>query len=146
MREAQTLKHLFVVAAALYDEKADAWLMAEHQKREDLRGLWEFPGGKVEKGESPEQALIREMEEELGITVQQAHLEPLTFLSHAYPEYDFHLMMPLYKINQWQGEIQSKLGQKFCWVQTSDLENKRESFLPANKPLIDWIVKHKATL
>lgn len=136
------LKHLFVVAAALYDAEKDAWLMAEHQKRDDLRGLWEFPGGKVEPDETPEQALVREMDEELGIQVQETDLEPMTFVSHAYPEYDFHLMMPLYKIEKWSGEIESKLGQKLIWIPATEFESYAEKTLPANRSLIEWIHKH----
>ncbi|MEG9502576.1 MAG: (deoxy)nucleoside triphosphate pyrophosphohydrolase, partial [Methylorubrum extorquens] len=99
------LKLLLVVAAALVDADGRV-LMAQRPEGKALAGLWEFPGGKVEPGERPEETLIRELAEELGITVKEPCLAPLTFASHAYP--DFHLLMPLYICRRWEGLPQSR--------------------------------------
>ena len=87
-------------------------------QRQSLEGLWEFPGGKVDTGEAPEDALIRELMEELGITVKADCLAPLTFASHAYP--DFHLLMPLYVCRRWEGFVQPLDGQALKWVRPKD--------------------------
>ena len=84
-----------------------------------MAGLWEFPGGKVEDGEQPEQTLIRELEEELGIVVKEACLAPLTFASHSYP--DFHLLMPLYVCRRWEGSVVAQEGQQLAWVRPNRL-------------------------
>src|SRR5215212_97574 len=89
-------------------------LLAQRPEGKPMAGLWEFPGGKVETGETPEQTLIRELEEELGIVVKEACLAPLTFASHAYP--DFHLLMPLYVCRRWDGIVTPKEGQKLSWA------------------------------
>src|SRR5688572_33077115 len=84
-----------------------------------MAGLWEFPGGKVEAGERPEETLIRELREELGIVVQEPCLAPLTFASHRYP--DFHLLMPLYVCRRWDGFVRGREGQALKWVRARDL-------------------------
>ena len=99
------MKLLLVVAVALFDED-NRVLIAQRPEGKALAGLWEFPGGKVDAGERPEQALIRELHEELGIIVKEECLAPLTFASHAYP--DFHLLMPLYVCRRWQGFVRSR--------------------------------------
>ena len=97
-----------------------------------MAGLWEFPGGKVEKGETPEETLIRELEEELGVKTWQSCLAPLTFASHAYP--DFHLLMPLFVCRKWEGSPLSKEDQQLKWVR---VENLRDYPMPpADEPLI----------
>ena len=97
-----------------------------------MAGLWEFPGGKVEAGERPEETLIRELKEELGIAVQEACLAPLTFASHSYP--DFHLLMPLYVCRRWTGIPESREGQALKWVRAKALRDY--PMPPADEPLI----------
>ena len=99
------MKTLLVVAAALVDAEGRV-LIAQRPEGKSLAGLWEFPGGKVEPGETPEAALIRELDEELGIAVKQACLAPFVFASHTYD--DFHLLMPLFLIRRWEGEPQRR--------------------------------------
>src|SRR4029450_6334785 len=97
-----------------------------------MAGLWEFPGGKVDSGERPEQTLIRELKEELGITVNEAGLAPLTFASHTYP--GFHLLMPLYVCRRWDGMVTAKEGQKLAWVRPNRLCDY--DMPPADVPLV----------
>ena len=97
-----------------------------------MAGLWEFPGGKVEAGERPEESLIRELKEELGIVVNEECLAPLTFASHRYPV--FQLLMPLYVCRRWEGIVAAREGQKLKWVRPNDLRNY--SMPPADEPLI----------
>ena len=101
------MKLLVVAACALVDADGRV-LIAERPAGRTMAGLWEFPGGKVEQGERPEETLIRELEEELGITVKEACLAPLTFASHSYPE--FHLLMPLYVCRRWEGTVTAQEG------------------------------------
>jgi 8-oxo-dGTP diphosphatase len=101
-----------------------------------MAGLWEFPGGKVEPGERPERALIRELREELGIDVAEACLAPLTFASHGYP--DFHLLMPLYACRRWKGEIRPAEGQETAWVKPNRLRDY--PMPPADVPLIAHLI------
>jgi len=96
-----------------------------------LAGLWEFPGGKVDPGEDPETALIRELMEELGIEIARADLVPLTFASHAYPE--FHLLMPLYLCKRWEGDIAAQENQELLWVKPDEL--RLYDMPPADEPL-----------
>ena len=115
-------KLVLVVACALIDPDGRV-LIAERPAGRPLAGMWEFPGGKVETGERPEQTLIRELKEELGITVNEACLAPLTFASHAYP--DFHLLMPLYVCRRWEGIATAKEGQRLRWVMPNRLRSAR---------------------
>src|SRR5262244_1900519 len=110
---AVSIKLVLVAACALIDADGRV-LIAERPAGRTMAGLWEFPGGKVEQGERPEQTLIRELEEELGIAVNEACLAPLTFASHTYP--DFHLLMPLYVCRRWNGPVTAKEGQRLAWV------------------------------
>ncbi len=125
------MRLLLVVAAALVDED-DRVLVAQRPAGKSLAGLWEFPGGKVDAGERPEEALIRELNEELGISVDEACLAPLTFASHAYD--DMHLLMPLYICRRWEGIVQSREGQALRWMQPRDLRSL--PMPPADSPLI----------
>lgn len=104
-----------------------------------MAGLWEFPGGKVEEGETPEAGLIRELHEELGIDTRASCLAPLAFASHSYPE--FHLLMPLFACRRWKGTVVPQEGQKLAWVRPNDMRSY--SMPPADKPLIpilrDWL-------
>jgi 8-oxo-dGTP diphosphatase len=122
---------VLVVAAALIDVDGRV-LIAQRPKGKRLEGLWEFPGGKVDAGENPEDALIRELKEELGIEVKAACLAPLTFASHAYE--DFHLLMPLYVCRRWEGFVQALDGQKLKWARPKDL--RAYPMPPADAPLI----------
>lgn len=108
-----TLPLLFVSAIALTDN-AGRVLLARRPEGKDMAGLWEFPGGKVANGETPEQALVREMKEELDLVVRPEDLQPLTFASHAYER--FHLFMPLFACRAWQGEPRPMEGQSLAWV------------------------------
>jgi 8-oxo-dGTP diphosphatase len=130
------MKILLVVAAALVDVDGRV-LITQRPQGKQLGGLWEFPGGKMDAGERPEQSLIRELREELGITVDELCLAPLTFASHAYP--DFHLLMPLYLCRRWQGIARSIEGQTLRWVRPPDL---RHYEMPAaDVPLIPALVE-----
>jgi 8-oxo-dGTP diphosphatase len=105
---AQAVKLVLVAACALIDADGRI-LLAQRPPGRSMAGLWEFPGGKVEAGERPEETLIRELAEELGIVVKEACLAPLTFASHSYP--DFHLLMPLYVCRRWEGTVVPQEGQ-----------------------------------
>jgi 8-oxo-dGTP diphosphatase len=121
---------LLVAACALIDADGRV-LLAKRPRGRPLEGLWEFPGGKVEAGETPEAALVRELDEELGITVAQKCLAPLTFASHSYEA--FHLLMPLYACRKWEGEMTAKQGQELVWVRAKRLADY--AMPPADEPL-----------
>lgn len=129
------MKLLLVTAVALIDSDHRI-LIAQRPEGKSLAGLWEFPGGKVEPGERPETALIRELSEELGIKVEEPCLAPLTFASHAYP--DFHLLMPLYVCRRWEGFVTAREGQTLKWVRPADLRSY--PMPPADAPLIPALV------
>ena len=114
------MKTVLVSAVALIDIDGRV-LLAQRPEGKSMAGLWEFPGGKVEQGETPEVALIRELEEELGINTWQSCLAPLSFASHSYP--DFHLLMPLFACRKWEGTPASREGQALKWVRANDLKN-----------------------
>ena len=132
------MKTVLVSAVALIDPDGRI-LIAQRPKGKSMEGLWEFPGGKVEPGESPEAALIRELQEELGIDTWESCLAPLTFASHRYD--DFHLLMPLFACRKWQGTPRSVEGQTLKWVYAQDL--RTYPMPPADIPLIpilrDWL-------
>ena len=125
------MKTVLVVACALIDTD-NRVLIAQRPEGKTLAGLWEFPGGKVDAGERPEAALIRELKEELGITVEEPCLAPLTFASHAYD--DFHLLMPLYVCRKWEGVVVAREGQQLAWVRANKLRDY--PMPPADIPLI----------
>lgn len=127
---------LLVVAAALFDAKGRV-LLAQRPAGKSLAGLWEFPGGKLEPGETPEAALARELEEELSIRVNENQIQPMTFASFGYP--DFHLLMPLYGCETWTGDIRPREGQAVAWVETSRLRDYPAP--PADLPLFDWLAR-----
>jgi 8-oxo-dGTP diphosphatase len=129
---------LLVCAVALIDPEGRV-LLAQRPEGKSLAGLWEFPGGKVDPGETPEVALIRELKEELGIDTWKSCLAPLTFASHSYE--DFHLLMPLFACRRWEGIASGREGQQLAWVHPNKL---RDYPMPAaDIPLIpilrDWL-------
>ena len=126
-----TMPLLLVAAAALTDPDRRV-LIAQRPPGKSMAGLWEFPGGKVEAGETPEQTLVRELREELGIEVCLECLAPFVFASHAYEK--FHLLMPLFLCAKWEGEIEPREGQTFKWVRASRLGDY--PMPPADLPLI----------
>jgi 8-oxo-dGTP diphosphatase len=129
------MKRVLVAAVALIDSDGRV-LIAKRPQGKTLAGLWEFPGGKVEAHERPEEALIRELKEELGINVEESCIAPLTFASHAYD--DFHLLMPLYVCRRWKGLAQALEGQELKWVFAKDLRNY--PMPPADIPLIPHLI------
>jgi len=132
------MKTILVSAVALIDVDGRI-LLTQRPEGKSMAGLWEFPGGKVEPDETPEIALIRELEEELGINTWASCLAPLTFASHSYD--DFHLLMPLFACRKWDGIPQGREGQALKWVHAEDL--KSYPMPPADIPLIpvlrDWL-------
>ena len=129
------IKLILVIACALVDVDKRV-LIAQRPEGKALAGLWEFPGGKVEPGERPEATLIRELHEEIGITVKEACLAPLTFASYAYD--DFHLLMPLYICRRWEGDAIAREGQKLAWVRANRLRDY--PMPPADLPLIPHLI------
>jgi 8-oxo-dGTP diphosphatase len=126
---------VLVVACALVDADGRV-LIAQRPAGRSMAGLWEFPGGKLEQGERPEDSLIRELNEELAIIVREACLAPLTFASHTYP--DFHLLMPLYVCRRWEGTVIGREGQTLAWVKPNRL--KDYPMPPADLPLISHLM------
>ncbi len=137
---------VLVVAAVLIDADGRV-LLAQRPKGKSMAGFWEFPGGKLQAGETPESALIRELNEELGIHTWDSCLAPISFASHAYTgenggkDGGFHLLMPVFACRKWQGIVQGREGQNLAWVWPKDL--KTYQMLPADAPLIavlrDWL-------
>lgn len=132
------MKVVLVSAVALIDTDGRV-LLAQRPEGKSMAGLWEFPGGKVEAGETPEHALVRELHEELGIDTWESCLAPLTFASHSYD--DFHLLMPLFACRKWQGIPTPKEGQTLEWARPNAL--KKYPMPAADIPLIpilrDWL-------
>jgi len=132
------VKIVLVSAVALIDVDGRV-LLAQRPEGKSMAGLWEFPGGKVESGETPEAALIRELREELGIDTSASCLAPLAFASHSYD--DFHLLMPLFACRRWKGSVIPLEGQRLTWARVGDLKNY--PMPPADEPLIpilrDWL-------
>ncbi|MGD9968316.1 MAG: (deoxy)nucleoside triphosphate pyrophosphohydrolase [Hyphomonadaceae bacterium] len=132
---------LLVAAAALLDSSGRV-LITQRPRHKSLGGLWEFPGGKVELGEAPECALVRELKEELDLTVEPDALNPFAFASHAYP--DFHLLMPLYLATTWRGELKldPNAAQAAKWVRPQEL--RAHPMPPADVVLVNRLVERSA--
>ena len=128
-------KPIVLVAAAALVDADNRVLIARRPEGKSMAGLWEFPGGKVDDGETPEAALIRELREELGIEVCDTCVAPFTFASHSYEA--FHLLMPLYLCRTWEGEIEPREGQEIAWVRAMRLADY--PMPPADLPLIPWL-------
>lgn len=129
------LVNMITVSAVVMVDIDGRILIAQRPKGKSMEGLWEFPGGKVEEGETPERALIRELKEELGIDTTESCLAAFTFASHSYD--DFHLLMPVYLCRKWDGFIQANEGQALKWVKINELKNY--PMPPADEPLIAMI-------
>jgi 8-oxo-dGTP diphosphatase len=125
---------ILVAAAALIDIDGRV-LICQRPEGKQLAGLWEFPGGKVEAGETPEACLIRELDEELGIQVAKACLAPFVFASHEYET--FHLLMPLYLLRKWEGQLQNREHKAMAWVKPNKLGDY--PMPPADEPLVAWL-------
>ena len=130
-----SVKIVLVAACALIDPDGRV-LLAQRPEGKSMAGLWEFPGGKVEAGERPEDTLIRELREELGIVVREECLAPLTFASHSYP--DFHLLMPLYVCRRWERTVIAQEGQALTWVRPNRLRDYEMP--PADEPLVSHLL------
>ena len=132
------MKLVLVAAVALIDRDGRV-LLTKRPEGKPLAGLWEFPGGKVEPGETPEAALIRELHEELAIETWQSCLAPLTFASHAYD--DFHLLMPLFACRKWQGQVTPREEQELSWTRLLDMKHypMPPADLPLRAILRDWL-------
>lgn len=128
-------KSLLLVAACALIDVDGRVLICRRPQGKSLAGLWEFPGGKVEPGETPEECLIRELQEELGIKVAQACLAPFVFASHAYA--DFNLLMPLYLCRRWEGQVQALEHDALAWVEPVRLGDYEMP--PADAPLVAWL-------
>jgi 8-oxo-dGTP diphosphatase len=131
-----TVNLVLVAACALIDPDRRV-LIAQRPIGKPMAGLWEFPGGKIEPDERPEDTLIRELKEELGIVVNAACLAPFTFASHAYP--DFHLLMPLYVCRRWEGIATALEGQRIAWIRPNRLRDY--PMPPADEPLIAHLMQ-----
>ena len=130
----EAIPTVLVVAVALIDVDGRV-LIAKRPEGKTLAGLWEFPGGKVERGERPEAALIRELREELGIEVSESCLAPFVFASHAYDS--FHLLMPLYLCRRWDGVVAAREHDALAWVRPNQLSDY--PMPPADAPLVAWL-------
>ena len=130
------MREILLVAACTLLDPDGRVLIAQRPAGKTMAGLWEFPGGKVEAGERPEDTLIRELEEELGILVNEQCLAPLTFASHSYPE--FHVLMPLYVCRRWIGTVTPREGQQLAWVRPRELRD--HPMPPADQPLISHLM------
>ena len=128
-------KPLVLVAAAAMIDVDGRVLIAKRPQGKQMAGLWEFPGGKVESGETPEACLIRELDEELGVKVTEACLAPFVFTSHAYES--FHLLMPLYLCRRWEGVIQAREHEAVAWVRPNKMADY--PMPPADAPLVAWL-------
>ena len=138
MTEQSRAKPLVLVAAAALVRSDGRLLLAQRPKGKAMAGLWEFPGGKVEAGESPQGALARELKEELGVAVAEADMQAFSFASHAYEK--FHLLMPVFLIRRWEGEAEAREGQQLAWVSAAEIRSypAPEADVPLFEQFIDW--------
>jgi len=131
---------LKLVVACILKNSQGRVLLTQRPPGKFMEGFWEFPGGKLESGETPEKALVREIKEELGITLCEKDLIPYSFISYPYKE--FHALVPVYSTTTWEGEVQSLELQQFCWVSLSEIS--QFSMLPANQPLVTRLMHDKS--
>jgi 8-oxo-dGTP diphosphatase len=132
------MRTLMIVAAAALVRSDGLLLLAQRPEGKTMAGLWEFPGGKIEAGESPQGALARELQEELGVRVAESDMTPFSFASHTYER--FHLLMPVFMIREWEGEIEAKEGQQLAWVSASEIRSypAPAADVPLFEQFIDW--------
>ena len=132
------MRTLMIVAAAALVRSDGLLLLAQRPEGKTMAGLWEFPGGKIEAGESPQGALARELQAELGVRVAESDMTPFSFASHAYER--FHLLMPVFMIREWEGEIEAKEGQQLAWVSASEIRSypAPAADVPLFEQFIDW--------
>jgi len=132
------MRTLMIVSAAALVRGDGRLLLAQRPEGKTMAGLWEFPGGKVEAGESPQGALARELKEELGLVVKEADMTPFSFASHAYER--FHLLMPVFLIRSWEGEVTAQEGQQLAWVSAGEIRSypAPAADLPLFEQFIDW--------
>ncbi|OYX48201.1 MAG: NTP pyrophosphohydrolase [Alphaproteobacteria bacterium 32-64-14] len=132
------MRTLMIVAAAALVRSDGRLLLAQRPKGKTMAGLWEFPGGKIEAGESPQGALARELQEELGVRVAESDMTAFSFASHAYER--FHLLMPVFMIRSWEGEIEAKEGQQLAWVSATEVRSypAPAADVPLFEQFIDW--------
>lgn len=137
-------KRIIYVSAGVLMRPDRRLLLASRPEGKSMAGLWELPGGKIEPGETPEEALVRELGEELAVTVDPADLRPICFASHAYPK--FHLVMPVFLSRNWEGEPQPQEGQEFAWVLPEELSGypAPEADIPLFKSILDKFGPDKA--
>jgi 8-oxo-dGTP diphosphatase len=132
------MRTLMIVSAAALVRGDGRLLLAQRPEGKTMAGLWEFPGGKVEAGESPQGALARELKEELGIAVKEADMTPFSFASHAYER--FHLLMPVFLIRSWEGDVTAQEGQQLAWVSAGEIRGypAPAADVPLFEQFIDW--------
>lgn len=138
MTQESRARPLVIVAAAAFVRSDGRLLLAQRPMGKSMAGLWEFPGGKVEAGETPQGALVRELKEELGVSVAEADLEAFSFASHTYET--FHLLMPVFMIRRWEGEIEALEGQQLAWVSATEIGDypAPAADVPLFGQFIDW--------
>ncbi len=138
MTQDSRARPLVIVAAAAFVRSDGRLLLAQRPAGKSMAGLWEFPGGKVEAGETPQGALSRELKEELGVTVAEADMDAFSFASHAYET--FHLLMPVFMIRRWEGEIEALEGQQLAWVSAKEIRDypAPAADVPLFEQFIDW--------
>ncbi len=132
------MRTLMIVSAAALVRSDGRLLLAQRPEGKTMAGLWEFPGGKIEAGESPQGALVRELKEELGLGVSESDMEPFSFASHAYER--FHLLMPVFLIRSWEGEVTAQEGQKLAWVSAGEIRSypAPAADVPLFEQFINW--------
>jgi 8-oxo-dGTP diphosphatase len=138
MTQESRARPLLIVAAAAFVRSDGRLLLAQRPVGKPMAGLWEFPGGKVEAGETPQGALARELREELGVDVAETDMDAFSFASHSYEK--FHLLMPVFMVRRWEGEIEAREGQQLAWVSAAEIRSypAPEADLPLIEHFIDW--------